>query len=229
MFFFRLLFSFLLDQDESIPTAATQIPSILHHQLPTLQGSSTHDILTSPNPASSPPSPTPNTANTTGAPISSASANTDTTQAQQQTATNHQATSTNTSTTNQQRQPNSTAASPPSSAAKITFDERVLKHHSFISEVPDVRHMERALLGLLEDFHLGKLKAFGSGCTMDQMTDIREQQERLAKLHFELGAGGDPMNSNSNLNAQENMTQLVAKLENLSVSIERLNSDNANV
>lgn len=89
--------------------------------------------------------------------------------------------------------------------------------------------MERALLGLLEDFHLGKLKAFGSGCTMDQMTDIREQQERLAKLHFELGAGGDPMNSNSNLNAQENMTQLVAKLENLSMSIERLNSGNANV
>lgn len=93
-----------------------------------------------------------------------------------------------------------------------------------------MRHMERALLGLLEDFHLGKLKAFGSGCTMEQMTDIREQQERLAKLHFELGAGGDPMNgSSANLNAQENMTQLVAKLENLSVSIERLNSGNTNV
>lgn len=41
------------------------------------------------------------------------------------------------------------------------FDERTLKHHSFVSEVPDVRHMERALLGLLEDFQSGKLKAFG--------------------------------------------------------------------
>lgn len=41
------------------------------------------------------------------------------------------------------------------------FDTRSLKHHSFISEVPDVRHMERALLGLLDDFHSGKLKAFG--------------------------------------------------------------------
>ena len=69
----------------------------------------------------------------------------------------------------------------------------------------------------------------GSGCTMEQMTDIREQQESLAKLHFELGAGGDPMNSNSNLSAQENMSQLVQKLENLSVSIERLHSSNSNL
>lgn len=66
---------------------------------------------------------------------------------------------------------------------------------------------------------------------MDQMTDIREQQESLAKLHFELGAGGDPLNGagTAGLNAQENMTQLVAKLENLSVSIERLHSSNSNL
>lgn len=42
-----------------------------------------------------------------------------------------------------------------------TFGDRALKHHSFMSEVPDVRHMERALLGLLDDFHSGKLRAFG--------------------------------------------------------------------
>ena len=48
-----------------------------------------------------------------------------------------------------------------SSNSNLKFEERSLKHHSFLSEVPDVRHMERALLGLLEDFHLGKLKAFG--------------------------------------------------------------------
>ena len=35
------------------------------------------------------------------------------------------------------------------------------KHHSFLSEVPDVRHMEQALLQLLEDFHSGNLRAFG--------------------------------------------------------------------
>lgn len=31
-----------------------------------------------------------------------------------------------------------------------------------MSEIPDVRHMEKALLGLLDDFHSGKLKAFGN-------------------------------------------------------------------
>ncbi|XP_058057083.1 coiled-coil domain-containing protein 28B isoform X1 [Anopheles bellator] len=111
-----------------------------------------------------------------------------------------------------------------------TFSTRPLKHHSFISEVPDVRHMERALLGLLEDFHSGKLKAFGSGCTMEQMTSIREQQESLAKLHFDLGTeaftgggttGGNTKSDNE-LQAQSNMKKLVQKLEQLSFSIEKL-------
>lgn len=65
---------------------------------------------------------------------------------------------------------------------------------------------------------------------MDQMTDIREQQERLAKLHFELGGGavhnmmmdlsGDGENGQKN-----NMSRLVKQLEQLSVSIEALHSD----
>ncbi|XP_058120403.1 uncharacterized protein LOC131288791 [Anopheles ziemanni] len=110
-----------------------------------------------------------------------------------------------------------------------TFSSRPLKHHSFISEVPDVRHMERALLGLLEDFHSGKLKAFGSGCTMEQMTSIREQQESLAKLHFDLGTeafsgGNNSSNSDNELHAQCNMKKLVQKLEQLSFSIEKLHS-----
>lgn len=92
--------------------------------------------------------------------------------------------------------------------------------------------MERALLGLLEDFHSGKLKAFGSGCTMEQMTSIREQQESLAKLHFDLGTeaftGGGNTNTNSDneLQAQNNMKKLVQKLEQLSFSIEKLHSSN---
>lgn len=65
---------------------------------------------------------------------------------------------------------------------------------------------------------------------MEQMTDIREQQESLAKLHFELGAvGGDPFNSKNDVNAQENMSRLVQKLENLSVSIEKLHSSHSNL
>lgn len=62
---------------------------------------------------------------------------------------------------------------------------------------------------------------------MEQMTDIREQQESLAKLHFELS--GDPFNSKNDLNAQENMSRLVQKLENLSVSIEKLHSSNTSL
>ncbi|XP_013111112.1 coiled-coil domain-containing protein 28B isoform X4 [Stomoxys calcitrans] len=93
-------------------------------------------------------------------------------------------------------------------------------------KVPDVKHMERALLGLLDDFHSGKLKAFGSGCTMDQMTKIREQQESLAKLHFELAASEEDSLDNGNdfnaAKAQENMLQLMQRLEQLSISIEQL-------
>ncbi|XP_019540848.1 coiled-coil domain-containing protein 28A isoform X2 [Aedes albopictus] len=95
-------------------------------------------------------------------------------------------------------------------------------------EVPDVRHMERALLGLLEDFHSGKLKAFGSGCTMEQMTSIREQQESLAKLHFDLGneASLGANAGNNEAQSQNSMRKLVAKLEQLSFSIEKLHSSN---
>ncbi|XP_044268593.1 coiled-coil domain-containing protein 28A isoform X2 [Tribolium madens] len=102
-----------------------------------------------------------------------------------------------------------------------------VQHHCFISEVPDVRHMEKALLGLLADFHSGKLRAFGSGCTMEQMTNIRQQQEKLAKLHFDLGAATVPsLNDENLLRSQNTMTQLIQRLEQLSVSIEGLHSTN---
>ncbi|CAD7085974.1 unnamed protein product [Hermetia illucens] len=109
------------------------------------------------------------------------------------------------------------------------FDDRPIKHHSFVSEIPDVKHMERALLSLLDDFHSGKLKAFGSSCTMEQMTQIREQQESLAKLHFELASADDDpphegANQTNTTKAQEGMTHLVQKLEQLSISIEKLQS-----
>ncbi|KYB27540.1 Coiled-coil domain-containing protein 28A-like Protein [Tribolium castaneum] len=95
-----------------------------------------------------------------------------------------------------------------------------------VHKVPDVRHMEKALLGLLADFHSGKLRAFGSGCTMEQMTNIRQQQEKLAKLHFDLGAATVPsLNDENLLRSQNTMTQLIQRLEQLSVSIEGLHSN----
>lgn len=86
--------------------------------------------------------------------------------------------------------------------------------------------MERALLGLLADFHSGKLRAFGSGSTMEQMTNIREQQEKLAKLHFDLGSATVPSLSDENIqHSQNTMSQLIQRLEQLSVSIEGLHNN----
>ncbi|XP_034234932.1 uncharacterized protein LOC117641577 isoform X5 [Thrips palmi] len=94
-------------------------------------------------------------------------------------------------------------------------------------DVTDVHRMEEALLHLLEDFHSGKLRAFGKDCSMEQMTGIREQQERLARLHFDLGAQGElfsPLSDEGLRAGQEHMQSLMGSLEQLSVSIERLHS-----
>lgn len=38
---------------------------------------------------------------------------------------------------------------------------RPAKEHTFLTDVADVRTMEHGLLQLLDDFHSGKLQAFG--------------------------------------------------------------------
>lgn len=90
-------------------------------------------------------------------------------------------------------------------------------------DAPDVKHMEKALLELLDDFHTGKLSAFGSGCSMEQMINIRDQQEHLARLHFRLCGDEKPIEEGLEDSAsREQMAQLVQSLEQLSASIERL-------
>lgn len=99
-------------------------------------------------------------------------------------------------------------------------------------EAPDVKHMEKALLELLDDFHTGKLSAFGVGCSMEQMINIRDQQEHLARLHFRLCADIEkPTDDNFDSSAsRDKMAQLVQSLEQLSTSIEHLHSnENADV
>lgn len=97
-------------------------------------------------------------------------------------------------------------------------------------ETPDVKHMEKALLELLDDFHTGKLSAFGSGCSMEQMISIRDQQEHLARLHFRLCADVAKPTDDSFENApsRDKMAKLVQSLEQLSTSIEHLHSDDTN-
>ena len=70
--------------------------------------------------------------------------------------------------------------------------QRPCQTHSFHTDAAEVQQMETVLLKLLDDFNSGKLRAFGQGCSMEQMSAIRDQQESLAKLHFDLGARQDP-------------------------------------
>uniref|UniRef100_A0A0A9ZBI1 Coiled-coil domain-containing protein 28B n=1 Tax=Lygus hesperus TaxID=30085 RepID=A0A0A9ZBI1_LYGHE len=116
---------------------------------------------------------------------------------------------------------------PPNRIKRVGLLERPAHHHYFLSDVTDVRRMETALLSLLEDFHSGNLRAFGKDCSMEQMTGIREQQERLAKLHFELGASQElfaPLSEEGLSQGKQNMSALMSSLEQLSESIEKLHS-----
>lgn len=105
--------------------------------------------------------------------------------------------------------------------------------------------MESTLYELLTDFHLGKLQAFGDGVTFENMIKVREQQENLARLHFELNLqqsnkhsfendaffSDSPSKVNSIISkpfSKSNMLKLIQNLQNLCKSIERLQWKNSN-
>lgn len=75
---------------------------------------------------------------------------------------------------------------------------------------------------MLINIFLGKLRAF-SGSSMMEMKNIRDQQEKLSKLHFDLGMS--TTNSNDS-KTSDHMAQLVQRLNEISHSIEKLNSSN---
>ncbi|KAK7604053.1 hypothetical protein V9T40_004326 [Parthenolecanium corni] len=113
---------------------------------------------------------------------------------------------------------------------KVMTLDRSSQHHCFLSDVMDVRQMEQALLHLLDDFHSGKLRAFGKNCSMEQMTAIHQQQEHLARLHFELGAQQElfvPLSEEGLRQGVDNMRSLMDSLEQLSLSIEKLHVINS--
>lgn len=96
--------------------------------------------------------------------------------------------------------------------------------HSFLTDVSDVQEMEKGLLSLLNDFHSGKLQAFGNECSIDQMEHVREMQEKLARLHFDLYGEVDEMPEDQRKMASDtNMDKLLLNLEELSSSIQKLN------
>jgi len=133
------------------------------------------------------------------------------------------------------------ASARPSSSAKPP-------EHSFLTDVADVREMEKGLLSLLDDFHSGKLQAFGSDDAFKKMDAVREQQEQLARMHFRLdqdatsdqnpedvaagggrGAPGGGANSAASKASSgisdENMDSLLTKLHALSHAIQDLHPE----
>ncbi|KAM9829023.1 coiled-coil domain-containing protein 28A [Syngnathus typhle] len=96
--------------------------------------------------------------------------------------------------------------------------------HSFLTDVSDVQEMEKGLLSLLNDFHKGKLQAFGNECSIGQMEHVREMQEKLARLHFDLYGEEEEMQGDQRKTARDtNMDKLLLNLEELSSSIQKLN------
>ncbi|XP_015204208.2 coiled-coil domain-containing protein 28B [Lepisosteus oculatus] len=95
--------------------------------------------------------------------------------------------------------------------------------HSFLTDVSDVREMEGGLLNLLNDFHSGKLQAFGKVCSFEQLEHVREMQEKLARLHFSLDSHVEELSEDQKKSASDhNLEHLLCNLEELSNSIQKL-------
>ncbi|XP_013913132.1 PREDICTED: coiled-coil domain-containing protein 28B isoform X3 [Thamnophis sirtalis] len=95
--------------------------------------------------------------------------------------------------------------------------------HSFLTDVSDVYEMEGGLLNLLNDFHSGKLQAFGRECSFEQLEHVREMQEKLARLHFSLDVYVEELVEDQKKTvADRNLDQLLTNLEELSNSIQKL-------
>ncbi|XP_078093350.1 coiled-coil domain-containing protein 28B isoform X2 [Mustelus asterias] len=110
---------------------------------------------------------------------------------------------------------------PPQQTGKVTKSAPI--QHSFLTDVSDVREMECGLLNLLNDFHSGKLQAFGKECSFEQMEHVREMQEKMARLHFSLDSHVEELSEDQKKNASDrNLEQLLTNLEELSTSIQKL-------
>ncbi|XP_055121533.2 coiled-coil domain-containing protein 28A isoform X2 [Symphalangus syndactylus] len=92
--------------------------------------------------------------------------------------------------------------------------------HSFLTDVSDVQEMERGLLSLLNDFHSGKLQAFGNECSIEQMEHVRGMQEKLARLNLELyGELEELPEDKRKIASDSNLDRLLSDLEELNSSM----------
>ncbi|XP_067928287.1 coiled-coil domain-containing protein 28B-like [Watersipora subatra] len=116
----------------------------------------------------------------------------------------------------------------PAQVAEASKVKRPCTEHKFLTDVADVRDMEKGLLVLLKDFHEGKLQVFGKGCTFEQMDEVRDQQEKLSRLHFDLDAQQQVQNIDSD-DAKDltfrNLNKLVDSLDELNKAVHELKTE----
>ena len=107
-------------------------------------------------------------------------------------------------------------------------DKRKEQRKQKTSQLPahgEVQKMEHSLLQLLNEFNSGQLRAFDSAYSLEQMESVRDQQEAIARKHFELGAAQDlhpPLSDEGLAMASENLSHLMSSLEGLSQAIGQL-------
>ena len=97
-----------------------------------------------------------------------------------------------------------------------------IQEHSFLTDRTDVKIMERELLGLMDDFHNGKLHAFGSDFAIDKMDTIRDLQEKAAQMHFQMDSAEMENDEEDETKCDRNLQKLMKNLENLSSTIQSL-------
>jgi len=111
---------------------------------------------------------------------------------------------------------------------QATKDKRKEARRQKSAQLPahgEVQKMEHSLLKLLNEFNSGQLRAFDSAYSLEQMESVRDQQEAIARRHFELGAEQDlhpPLSDEGLAMASGNMSQLMGSLEQLSQAIGQL-------
>ena len=102
-----------------------------------------------------------------------------------------------------------------------------MQEHSFLTDRTDVKQMEKGLLDLMHDFNHGKLHAFGKDCTIEKMDKVRELQERLAQLHFELDDMTEGFGEEEDTKSWGNLEKLMKNLETLSSTVQSLHQESS--
>ncbi|XP_033121767.1 coiled-coil domain-containing protein 28B-like [Anneissia japonica] len=95
--------------------------------------------------------------------------------------------------------------------------------HTFLTDASEVRHMEEGLTQLLTDFHNGKLRAFSDDtCSFQKMENIRDLQEKLSRLHFDMDSKMQEHefgSENARQAASQSMDHLLSNLNQLSMAV----------